>query len=195
MSSVEVWSLALFRNHVSPATGDSRACVRYSSSASSQPSGWSSHVQSAGYKDLQRLNRPLGAAFAFQPWRKMRAREDAELRWSVLRGGKPGRTELIKSVILLMHIISAFRWAMFLPIKPGLVSERRNLLKWKHCRIRLTVLPLSYWHWFLWGYCLNSVLWSVGHPVVISWSDTKTHVGNVSFFSYYIKTARAQINV
>lgn len=49
-----------------------------SGAASRQPSGGSSHVQSAGYKDLPRLHRPGAAASAFQRWRKMREMEGRE---------------------------------------------------------------------------------------------------------------------
>lgn len=35
----------------------------------------------------------------------MRAREDVELRWSVLRGGKPGRTALIECNITHTHYL------------------------------------------------------------------------------------------
>lgn len=37
-------------------------------------------------------------------------REDAELRWSMLGGGEPGRTVLIESAISLKQHIAAFPW-------------------------------------------------------------------------------------
>lgn len=169
-----------------PATGDSRASVCYSSSASSQPSGWSSHVQSSGYKDLQRLNQPLGAAFAFQPWRKMRAREDVELRWSVLRGGKPGRMALIECIThthylcLSMGHVFAYKTRISLGGKePSKVEAMQDQID---CLVSVLLAPIP----------LGVIVWTVSCGLLaILWSSAEViqryMLGMFLYFSIILK--------